>query len=286
MNINKSFLNKFSPKKIINRINKTLKIIFNKNIDISTEEGRAMKRERAIVLTSVIASFSKIIALLIPFITVRITRKFLGEEIYGLWSSVNSFFAVFAFADLGLGSGLQTNLSKASGKDNNYEECNRLISSTFIMLFIVACCIIALFLGVYSFVDWASLVGARTEESILLSGPVFLAIIIPKLIDIPVGLTQRTQVAFQEGYNYYVWSIVGSILSIISVYVNASINSPKIILILCSSLIPTIVGILNYVYYFIFSKNKKYIPKFKWFNINICKQMLKIGIGELILALT
>ena len=102
------------------------------------------KREQAIALTSVIASIAKIIALLVPFITVRVSRAYLGEEIYGLWSSVNSFFAVFAFADLGLGSGLQTNLSKATGKDNNEEECKRLISSTFIMLFSVAGIIIFL----------------------------------------------------------------------------------------------------------------------------------------------
>ena len=93
---------------------KTLKIIFTKNIDTSTEEGRMMKREKAITLTALIASIAKIIAVLIPFITVKVTRGYLGEEIYGLWSSVNSFFAFFAFADLGLGSGLQTNLSKAT----------------------------------------------------------------------------------------------------------------------------------------------------------------------------
>ena len=277
-----SFLSKFSPKNILKRIDKTLKIILNKNIDTSTEEGRIAKRERAIVLTSVIASIAKIIALLVPFITVKISRSYLGEEVYGLWSSVNSFFAVFAFADLGLGSGLQTNLSKARGKDNNDEECKRLISSTFTMLFMVAGIVILLFLGVYYFIDWANLVGAKTEEAIALAGPVFLAIVIPKLIDIPIALTQRTQVGLQEGYNYYVWNIVGSALSIISVYLNAHLGSPKILMILCSAAIPTIVGILNFIYYFCFSKRKEFIPKIKYFSWQTCKAMLTTGIGFLL----
>lgn len=280
-----SFFANFSPRNLLKKINYTLNIIFNKNIDTSTEEGRIAKRERAIVLTSLIASFAKIIALLVPFITVKISRSYLGEEIYGLWSSVNSFFAVFAFADLGLGSGLQTNLSKARGKDNNENECNRLISSTFIMLSIVAGILIFLFLGVYHFVDWAKIVGATSKEAMTLAGPVFIAIVIPKLIDVPIALTQRTQVGFQEGYNYYLWAIFGSILSIVSVYLNASLYAPKVLLIFCSAAIPTIVSILNFIYYFFISKRKKYKPKIKYFDVVTCKKMLITGIDFLIIGI-
>lgn len=278
-----SMLSKFLPKNIIAKWKRIMKIIFTKNIDTSTPEGREQKRQKAITLTALIASFAKIIALLIPFITVKATKKYLGDDIYGLWSSVNSFFAVFAFADLGLGSGLQTNLSKATGKDNNEEECKRLISSTFIMLFSVAGIIIFLFLGCYFFVDWASLVNATSPEAIALAGPVFLAIVIPKLIDIPIALTQRTQVALQEGYNYYAWSILGSILSIVSVYLNVYLNAPKVVMILCSAAIPTIIAFFNFIYYFCFSNRRTFFPRFKYFNWNTCKWMLGTGVGFLII---
>lgn len=278
-----SIFSKFSPRNIINKWKKTLKIIFTKNIDTSTEEGRMMKREKAMTLTALTASIAKIIALLIPFITVKVTRGYLGEEIYGLWSSVNSFFAFFAFADLGLGSGLQTNLSKASGKNNNEDECKKLISSTFVMLFAVAGSIIFLFLGCYYFVDWASLVGANSPEAIALAGPVFLSIVIPKLINIPVALTQRTQVALQEGYNYYSWSLVGSLLSIISVYANTYLESPKVVMILCSAAIPTVIELLNFIYYFCISKRRQFFPRLKYFSWLTCKAMLGTGFGFLII---
>ncbi len=278
-----SMLSKFLPKNIIAKWKRIMKIIFTKNIDTSTPEGREQKRQKAITLTALIASFAKIIALLIPFITVKATKKYLGDDIYGLWSSVNSFFAVFAFADLGLGSGLQTNLSKATGKDNNEEECKRLISSTFIMLFSVAGIIIFLFLGCYFFVDWASLVNATSPEAIALAGPVFLAIVIPKLIDIPIALTQRTQVALQEGYNYYAWSILGSVLSIVSVYLNVYLNAPKVVMILCSAAIPTIIALFNFIYYFCFSNRRTFFPRFKYFNWKTCKWMLGTGVGFLII---
>ena len=151
------------------------------------------------------------------------------------------------------------------------------------MLSLVAGLLIFLFLGVYYFIDWATLVGAKEPEAIALAGPVFLAIFLPKLIDIPIALTQRTQIAFQEGYNSYIWSIGGSILSVVSVVLNSILGAPKLFMILCSSLIPTVVTALNFIYYFIFTKRKKYFPRFKWFNINICKSMLHTGFGFLII---
>lgn len=276
-----SLFSKLSPKKIFNKLIKDIKIIFKKDIDVSTKEGRKQKREQAIALTSVIATIAKVIALLVPFITIKVSKAYLGDEIYGLWSSVNSFFAAFAFADLGLGSGLQTNLSKANGKDD-IEGSKRLISSTFIVLLSVAGILIFVFLGIYKFINWASLVGAENEEAIALAGPVFLAVVIPKLIDVPMGLTQRTQVALQEGYNYYIWAMVGSVLSILSVYLNSYLGSPKIIMILCSASIPTIVSIINFAFYFCISKRKSFFPKFKYFNLNTCKTMFVTGVGFLI----
>ena len=167
----KTLLSKFSPKRIISKFIKDLKIIFKKDIDVSTEEGRRLKREKSIALTSIIASIAKIIALLVPFITVKISKPYLGDQIYGLWQAVSSFFAAFAFADLGLGSGLQTNLSKASGKDNNETECKKLISSTFIVLLSVAGLIVCVCLCIFNFVDWATLFNAKNEEAIKLAGP-------------------------------------------------------------------------------------------------------------------
>ena len=118
----------------ISKIIEDIKIIFQKNIDESTPEGRAQKRAKNIALTALSAAIEKIFATLIPLITVSVSRSYLGEEIYGLWLTVTSFFSVFQFADLGLGNGLQTHLSHASGKANNIDECKELISSTFTVL--------------------------------------------------------------------------------------------------------------------------------------------------------
>ena len=85
-----------------------LTIAFHKPFPTDTVEGRSMERRRRIVLTSFTALIGKVLHVALPLITIKITYSYLGVEVYGLWSAVTTFFALFAFSDLGLGNGLQT----------------------------------------------------------------------------------------------------------------------------------------------------------------------------------
>ncbi len=105
--------------------------------DITTDNGRVSERNRRIAITALTGAVSKLFAMGIPLFTVRITYAYLGEEIYGLWSAVTSFFALFQFADLGLGNGLKTRLSQSYGNEDK-EQSVRLISSTYFVLLIVS----------------------------------------------------------------------------------------------------------------------------------------------------
>jgi O-antigen/teichoic acid export membrane protein len=227
-----------------------IKSILAKNVDTSTPEGRAQERTKRIALTAASAVFAKFFAIMIPLFTVRISLDYLGEEIYGLWMTVTSLCALTAFADLGFGNGLQTRLSQTSAKADSIHESRRLISSTFYILMGVAIALILIFLLIYPFVDWAHLINAKTEFAKTLSGPVVFAIIIPILINIPLALVQRTQLALQEGYRGNLWLIVGNLLSLLSVYVFVKLNLGALTLIWGSSMIPVVVSLLNmFIYY-------------------------------------
>lgn len=269
---------------MINKLLKSFKIIFSKNIDSSTPEGREQKRAKAIALTAITAAVEKIFATLIPLITVSVSRKYLGDEIYGLWMTVTSLFAVFQFADLGLGNGLQTNLSHAAGKENNVKECRELISSTFAVLLSVAGGLMAVFLTCYGFVDWASVVNAESERAMALAGPAFLAVVIPNLLNIPISLIQRTQLALQEGHNYHIWGIFGRILSLASVYIVAGFDLGPITLIACSTSISVVTSFINMIVYYGI-RRPEYRPNFRCCRFNTVKLMFFTGVGFLAIAI-
>lgn len=257
------------------KLKELIKLIFHAEYDVSTEDGRVMERNRRIALTAITGVISKVLAMGIPLFTVRVTYTYLGEEIYGLWSAVTSFFSLFQFADLGLGNGLKTKLSQAYGK-NDLSLSKKLISSTYMLLLLVSGVLLALFLIVYPFIDWAKLMNAETEKAIVLAGSVVFAIVIPKILNIPLALVQRTQMAMQEGYKSNVWQAVAYLLSLISVYVIAKSDTGPLFMIWTSSMIVVMVSGLNmFTYHYI--QKKEYKPSFKSLDATVSKVMFRTG---------
>ncbi|MDD4436548.1 MAG: oligosaccharide flippase family protein [Tissierellia bacterium] len=267
----------------MNKFKKILIITLHGAYDTATPEGRANERARRIALTAVTAAIAKVFAMAIPLITVRITYNYLGAETYGLWNAITSFFTLFAFADFGLGNGLQTRLSQASGLDDE-SLCKRLISSTYAMLVLVAGCLMAAFLVAYPFVNWGSLMNAETERAMTLAGGVVFAIVASRLLSIPLSLVQRTQMALQEGYRSNLWQIVAYIFSLISVYIIAGLDLGPLTMIWTSAFIVVIVSGLNMLVYFRFQK-KQYRPAIKFVDINISRSLIRTGSAFFVLSI-
>jgi len=174
-------------------------LVFHGAYDTSTLEGRGYERNRRIALTAFTGAIAKILAMSIPLVTIKITYDYLGEELYGLWGAVTSFFALFQVADLGLGNGLKTRLSQVQGRDN-LTLSRKLISSTFAMLLVVAILLIITFLVFYPIIDWSKLMNAKSDKAILLGGGFVFAIVTSRILMIPLSLIERTQLSLQEGY--------------------------------------------------------------------------------------
>lgn len=265
------------------KLTELIKLIFHGQYDVSTEQGIMHERNRRIALTAITGVIAKILAMGIPLFTVRITYNYLGEEIYGLWSAITSFFSLFQFADLGLGNGLKTRLSQAYGKED-LSLSKKLISSTYMMLMLVSGILLASFLAIYPFIDWAKLMNTETEKAIVLAGSVVFAIVIPKILNIPLALVQRTQMALQEGYKSNIWQSVAYFLSLVSVFIIAKLDMGPLFMIWTSSMIVVIVSGLNmFTYHYI--QKREYKPSFRALDSSVSKAMFRTGSAFFILSI-
>lgn len=258
-------------------------IAFHKPYDTSIESNRALERERRIALTSLVAALEKIITTAIPLITVRVTYNYLGCEIYGLWNAVVNFFALFAFSDLGLGYGLQTRLSQASGK-NDLMLCRQLISSTYFVLCVVASFLFVVFMFLYPFIDWSNVMNANSGETSKLVAPIVFVIVLPKLLSIPTAIISRTQLALQEGYNYCAWAMFGSVFSLLYICVVSYFDLGKIILLAGAAFIPFLCSVLNMVVYYGWQR-KEYRFGFKFVRKEQAANLLQIGLNFCFLSI-
>lgn len=259
-----------------------LKILFSKPVVADTSEGRARERARRIALTAVTAAISKVLSAIIPFITVRLTLEYLGVELYGLWNAVTSFFALFVFADLGLGNGLQTQLSRACGEENKSLQ-SKIVFNSYAVLTFVSLVLIIIFLIVNPFIDWPKIMNATDTDVRNLVGAVILAIVLPKFISIPLSLIQRVQLAYQEGYNSNIWQCAGSILSLISIVVIYYFNMGKMVMIWTISVISIPVFLLNSIVYY--KHKKEHFFDVSNFDFSTIRMLLKTGVLFFLLSI-
>lgn len=250
--------------------------------DTTTIEGREHERARRIALTALSAAISKVLSTIIPFITIRLTLEYLGVELYGLWNAVTSFFALFTFADLGLGNGLQTQLSRACGQDDILLQ-RKIIFNSYAILSIVCVSLILLFIIFNPFINWGDLMNARSDNAKAYVSAIVLAIVFSKLISIPLSLIQRIQLAYQEGYNSNMWQCIASVLSLLSIIVICRIDCGKLSLIWVSSLIPVIIFVSNSLSYY--SRKPIKIFTISLIDKNLMRNLLKTGSHFFILSI-
>ncbi len=267
----------------MNELKNMLQLVFHGPYDTGTEEGRSKERARNIALTAITALIAKLVAMATPLITVRITLGYMGEEVYGLWTTVTTFFAMFAFADLGIGSGLQTELSRVSALDDK-EKCKKLVSSCYVVLCAVAIVLLIVFGVLYPIVNWSKLINATTERAMILAGGVVAAIVITKILNVPLALIQRTQLAMQEGYRSNLWLCSGNIISLVFVIVISRLDLGVLTMIWASSLINVIVAAMNMVVYF-WKQRPELRPSLKFFDKSTSQRLLKTGLAFLVLSI-
>ena len=120
----------------------------------------------------------------------------------------------------------------------------------------VAVLLFVIFIGFYSFVDWATFMNAKSNETMILASSVVFVIVVPKILSIPVAIIRRTQLALQEGYRSDIWSIAGVCINLILIVVIAKLDLGKITLLASTSLLPVIVSIINMFVYFNFQRKE------------------------------
>ena len=261
-----------------------LKKIFQFNPhDTTNSEGKSHERYRRILLTGGSTAVVKIFTVAINLITVPLTVKYLGAERYGLWMAISSVMALMSFADLGLGNGLLNAVSKANGR-NDTKEAQVAVSSTFFILLGISIILFLIFISIFPFISWKDVFNVKSALAIRESGPTMMVLVIVLLVNMPLGIVQRIQDGYQEGYRFQLWLILGSVLSLISLLICIYLESGLAWLVLAYSGGQVLATILNGIY--LFKKKRPYLlPKIKYFKMDIGKQLIKSGFVFLLLGL-
>ena len=264
------------PFKIIpDRVQRIVSFISFTPFDISTAEGLGNERYRRAAMTTVTSVIARGVGLLTGLISVPLTLNYLGVERYGLWMIISSVVIMLAFADFGLGNGLVNAISQADGKDDR-DAAKKAVSSVFFILFGSALFFFMVFSIVYQFVPWPRVFNVTSVQAMQESGPVMAVFFGCFALNLPLGIVQRIQFGYQEGYINNYWQIIGNVLGLIAVVIAILLKAGLPWLVVAMSGVPTLVTAVQWVFH-LFLQRPWLLPRWSLFDWHVGKTLLGSG---------
>lgn len=239
---------------------------------MSMTEQRSRTRKLA---SGVWTSFaSRGIAALTPIFALPVSVSQLGLDGYGAWSAALAFAAFAAFADLGLGVGLMTRVASSLAVSDE-RHARAIISTGYALLGAVALSLVGLLWLSSLWVDWGVMVGASpgntgAELIMLVTLSAFLA-------NIPVSLVVRVQYAVGRMGVANVWQAIGSIATLVTVYVAAAVNLGDALFVAVATFAPVLMGLLNSIGFFGSSTGRPIRPDVRCFRVSLLAELFSLG---------
>ncbi len=252
--------------------------------DSTTSQGRAQERHRRILLTVLASALARGVSVLTALLPIPFVLAYLGTERYGLWSTVNSFVILLAFSDLGMGNGLLNAVSEAHGKDDQ-EAALRYVSSTFFALGGLAVILLSGFTLLYRWIPWPRIFNVSSPAATAEAGPAMAVFVGLFLISLPLSISQRVQLGYQEGFRNSLWEGLGNLVGLVGVLLGTYLRAGLPWLVLARTGGLTLTALLNSL--ILFSFTRPWLrPRWGHVTAEAVKKILRLGLLFFILQLT
>jgi O-antigen/teichoic acid export membrane protein len=238
---------------MVESLRQGLAVIRLKAFDTSTPEGRSRERLRRLSLTTLASIVGKFVALLTPLVSIPLALGYLGTERFGLWMTITSVVGMMAFADLGLGDGLITMISRADGQGDRGLAARYVASGFFLLLGLGSVLLLGV-VAVWGVVPWPSVFNVHSAEAARDAGPAVLACVACFAVNLPLIVVQRVQAGYQEGFQSQLWLAAGNLLALIALITAIRWRLPLPLLVLIYSGMPGLAAAANAVSFFGFQR--------------------------------
>jgi O-antigen/teichoic acid export membrane protein len=213
----------------------------------------------------------------ISLLIVPITLGYLATEMYGVWLILSSVIAWIGLFDIGLTNGLRNKLTEALAI-NDKNRAKTYVSTTFVLLIGIISLFLLIFTGTYQFVRWdivfnISVLNLPQIEKVVLITMVFFC------LQFVAKIVTTVFYAIQQSAIVDLINTLGSLLSLIIVYILTRITSSGSLLYVAATFSATPVLVYVVVYLIIFYGKYHYLlPSIKYINLRYSKDLIGLGI--------
>jgi O-antigen/teichoic acid export membrane protein len=177
------------------------------------ERRRAADRYRRIAFTGLGTVVARGISVVTMLVSVPLCLSHLGPERGGLWMTMTALVTVANVGDLGIGNGLMTAIATAHGRGDR-RLARQLFASSAAMLGGMSFFLLMLFSATHAAIHWTNVFNVTDVTLASEVGLAMIALALCILVNIPMSLVGRVQLAYQQGYFNSLWESIGNMLSL------------------------------------------------------------------------
>lgn len=245
-----------------------------------TVVGRGSERDRRVAWTTAASIAARAASIAVSLVTVPLVVTYLGSERYGLWLTISSMVALVGPLDLGVGNGLRQVVADAFGRGDELR-MRHAISTAIGLLGALGFALLAA-CPVLVGLDWPSLLNVTTQQAQTEAGPTVIVLVASAAIGLPLSAISVTQAALQAGYIAALWSIAGTVLSVLALVVVVTSQGGLPLLAGAMTFTTLVVTAINGIVYF--GRHRPELsPRLREFQPTMARTLLGTGVVFLVL---
>jgi O-antigen/teichoic acid export membrane protein len=216
----------------------------------------------------------KILAIACSFLSTPIMIKYLGNEQYGIWSTLLSIVSWIIFFDIGIGNGLRNKISESLAK-NNKQEAQNYISTAYVIIGFLSLLLFLFFLVISNLLSWKSIFNTETLSNNNLKNIVNITVFfmftnfwLSLINQVFNGIQKTSMVIFNQ--------FLSNFFMLISIFVLYSFFKVSLLNLAFSYGLSIVMSSVLLSVWF-YEKNQEFIPKIKYYNKMYVKSLTSLG---------
>lgn len=158
------------------------------------------------------------VTLIVSFISIPLTVRYLGPERYGVWITISTLMTWIAFVDLGTSNSLTNAVSEAYGAGRQ-DLAQMYVASALWLQIAFALLMGAAFLVAWRLVAWDRLLNVQSPLARAEVAPAVAVAFVIFALNLPLSSVGRIYGGYQEVAIANAWNAIGSVLGLIALVV-------------------------------------------------------------------
>jgi O-antigen/teichoic acid export membrane protein len=168
------------------------------------------------ILQGMVAGLAgKGVGILVSFISVPLTVRYLGGERYGIWVTISTALAWITLADFGLSNTLTTTISETYAQDRR-DLAQSYVASAFWLMAAVALLFGSIFFSLWHRVPWNWVFNVQAAQAQTEVAPAVAVDFLIFAINLPFSSIGRIYAGYQQVAAANAWTAAGSLLGLVA----------------------------------------------------------------------